>query len=96
MKVQYFQETDKLYIELRPNEAVETRHLDENTTLDLDESGNICGITIEHARERTGVPRICFRAGGGVAWRIKVALVRQRIEDHVAMSCGTSANLVIS
>ena len=54
MKVKYFQETDTLYIELKPAEVAETRDLDQNTLLDLDGSGNICAITIEHARVRIG------------------------------------------
>jgi uncharacterized protein YuzE len=53
MKVKYFEDTDTLYIELRPAQIVETKDLDENTLLDLDAQGNICGITIEHAKERS-------------------------------------------
>jgi uncharacterized protein YuzE len=60
MKIKYFQDTDTLYIELRSTEIAETRDLDENTLLDLDASGNICGITIEHARERTDIPRFSY------------------------------------
>lgn len=55
MKVQYFEDTDTLYIEFRASEIVETRDLDENTTLDLDDQGNICAITFEHASHRTDV-----------------------------------------
>ena len=50
MKIQYFQDTDTLYIELKPAEVSETKDLDEDTLLDLDRNGNICGITIEHAK----------------------------------------------
>jgi uncharacterized protein YuzE len=39
-----------LYIEFRAIEVAETKELDENTLLDLDQDGNICGMTIEHAR----------------------------------------------
>ena len=60
MKIKYFQETDTLYIELRQAEVVETRDLDENTLLDLDRNGNICAITIEHARERADIPHFSF------------------------------------
>ena len=45
MKVQYFQDTDTLYIELRPSEITETRDLDENTLLDLDGNGEVCAIS---------------------------------------------------
>ena len=55
MKVQYFADTDTLYIEFRDREIVETKDLDENTVLDLDAEGNVCAITFEHASERTDV-----------------------------------------
>jgi len=60
MKIKYFQDTDTLYIEFRVVEVAETRDLDENTILDLDRSGNICGITIEHASERTDIPTFSY------------------------------------
>ncbi len=60
MKVTYFPETDTLYLEFRPGNATESRDLDENTILDLDASGNICGMTIEHAKERTDAPHVDF------------------------------------
>jgi uncharacterized protein YuzE len=55
MKVQYFAETDTLYIEFRERDIVESKDLDENTVLDLDADGNVCAITFEHASERTDV-----------------------------------------
>lgn len=38
----------------------ETRDLDENTVLDLDASGNICAITIQHASQRAGAPDFSY------------------------------------
>jgi uncharacterized protein YuzE len=60
MKIKYFQDTDTLYIEFRETKASETRDLDEDTLLDLDEDGNIVAITVEHASQRTGAPRFSF------------------------------------
>ncbi|OFW01242.1 MAG: hypothetical protein A3G20_04090 [Acidobacteria bacterium RIFCSPLOWO2_12_FULL_59_11] len=60
MKIKYFQDTDTLYIELRAAEVAETKDLDENTLLDLDSHGNICAITIEHARDRAEIPKFSF------------------------------------
>ena len=60
MKIKYFQETDTLYIEFRKADVVETRDLDENTLLDLDREGKICGITVEHASERADIPAFSF------------------------------------
>lgn len=58
MKVNYFEDTDTLYIEFRSDDIEETRDLDENTLLDLDEDGNVCAITFEHASERTDVDQL--------------------------------------
>ncbi|WP_376692949.1 DUF2283 domain-containing protein [Wenzhouxiangella sp. EGI_FJ10409] len=55
MKVQYFEDTDTLYIEFQGREISETRDLDESTLLDLDSDGNVCAITFEHASQRTDI-----------------------------------------
>jgi uncharacterized protein YuzE len=60
MKIKYFQDTDTLYIEFRPAVVAETKDLDENTLLDVDNNGNICAITIEHAQERADIPHFSF------------------------------------
>jgi len=60
MTVKYFEETDTLYITFRENPPVQTQELDENTLLDVDEHGRVCGITIEHARERVGDPEVHY------------------------------------
>jgi uncharacterized protein YuzE len=60
MKIRYFQDTDTLHIEFRSVEVSQTRDLDENTLLDLDQDGNICGITVEHAGERADIPHFSF------------------------------------
>ena len=54
MNVKYFEDTDTLYITFRSNSPIETLDLDENTLIDIDQQGNICSITIEHAQERVG------------------------------------------
>lgn len=60
MKIKYFQDTDTLLIEFRSAEVTETRDLDEDTLLDLDQEGNICAITVEHASERADIPHFSF------------------------------------
>jgi uncharacterized protein YuzE len=61
MKIKYFADSDTLYIVFSQNAPRETRDLDENTLLDLDENGQLCSMTIEHARERIGVPEVEFQ-----------------------------------
>ncbi len=41
-------------------EVVESRDLDEDTVIDLDAKGNICAMTMEHAKGRADVPRFTF------------------------------------
>lgn len=60
MKARYFTDTDTLLLELRDVPVAESRDLDENTVLDLDASGNICAITIEHASKRAGAPDFSY------------------------------------
>ncbi len=60
MKIKYFQDTDTLYIEFRSVPVNETQDLDENTLLDLDAEGNICAITVEHAKDRVDIPNFTF------------------------------------
>ena len=58
MKVNYFAQTDTLYIELKPSGVAETRDLDDNTILDMDAQGNMVAITMEHASTRTDVQNL--------------------------------------
>ncbi len=58
MKVQYFEDTDTLYIEFRDRDIAQSKDLDENTVLDVDADGNVCAITFEHASHRTDVHRL--------------------------------------
>ncbi len=60
MKIKYFQDTDTLYIEFRTTKVSETKDLDENTLLDLDKDGNICAITVEHAKDRADISHFSF------------------------------------
>jgi uncharacterized protein YuzE len=63
MKIKYFQDTDTLYIEFKAVEVAETRDLDENTLLDHD--GDICAITIEHARDRADISHFSYEQVAG-------------------------------
>jgi len=58
MKVQYFSDTDTLYIEFRASDIAETKDLDDNTLLDVDKDGNVCALTFEHASKRTDIKQL--------------------------------------
>ena len=61
MKIRYFHDTDTLYIEFRQATVTETRDLDEDTQIDLDERGNLCGLTLEHASKRADLSGIDYQ-----------------------------------
>ncbi len=52
MKIQYFPETDTLYIELIEVSSVESEEVMEGVVFDYDKEGNVVGIEIEHFTER--------------------------------------------
>lgn len=60
MNIRYYAETDTLHIELREAAVSETRDLDENTLIDVDDDGNVCAITVEHASKRAGTSRFSY------------------------------------
>jgi uncharacterized protein YuzE len=60
MKIQYFEDTDTLYIEFKAAEVVETKDLEEDTVPDLDKDGNISAITVEHAKQRADIPKFSY------------------------------------
>lgn len=60
MKIRYFRDTDTLHIEFREAPAAETRDLDENTQIELDERGNVCTLTLEHASQRADLPKLDY------------------------------------
>ncbi len=61
MTIQYFEDTDTLYITLKRGTVAETRDLDEDTLVEFDTKGNLVHITIEHARERAELPDFSFQ-----------------------------------
>ncbi len=60
MKIQYFEDTDTLYLVFKEAVIDETRNLDENTLVEFDAQGNLVSMTIEHARERADVADFSF------------------------------------
>lgn len=64
MKIKYFEDTDTLYIEFRDAEILETRDYDDNTLIDIDATGQVCGITLEHAKQRVDLPGFSYEQIG--------------------------------
>jgi len=51
MKLHYYPETDSLYIELKSGAGVETREIASGLNADIDASGTVVGLDIDHASQ---------------------------------------------
>ncbi len=52
MKLNYYPETDSLYIDLAERNSVESKEVSEGVVLDYDEKGNLVGIDIDNASKK--------------------------------------------
>jgi uncharacterized protein YuzE len=52
MKLNYYPETDSLYIDLSEKPSVESKEISEGIVLDYDAEGNLVGIDIDNASKK--------------------------------------------
>lgn len=52
MKLNYYAETDSLYIDLSEQPSAESREISEGVVLDYDATGNLVGIDIDNASKK--------------------------------------------
>ncbi len=64
MKIKYFTDTDTALLEFSDRPACETREVNENVCIDLDDEGNLVSMTIEHARRRARLPEVIVQEFG--------------------------------
>lgn len=58
MKLNYYPETDSLYIDLSEMPSVESREISEGVVLDYDADGKLVGIDIDNASHRVEMERL--------------------------------------
>ena len=58
MKLNYYPETDSLYIDLSERTSVESREISEGVVLDYDSDGNLVGIDIDNAGAKVDLQRL--------------------------------------
>jgi uncharacterized protein YuzE len=58
MKLNYYVETDSLYIELSEQPSAETREISDGVNLDYDAKGNLVGIDIDNASKKVRLERL--------------------------------------
>lgn len=61
MKIKYFEDTDTALLEFSDHPVFETKEINENIYLDLDEDGNLIGMTIEHAMSQANINEVSFQ-----------------------------------
>jgi uncharacterized protein YuzE len=52
MKLNYYPETDSLYIDLSEKTSIESKEISEGIVLDYDTEGNLVGIDIDNASKK--------------------------------------------
>ena len=58
MKLNYFADTDSLYIDLSERPSVESREITEGVVLDYDAEGNLVGIDIDNASQKVDLKKL--------------------------------------
>jgi len=61
MKINYFEDTDTAHMEFSDHPVSETREINENLYIDLDERGNVVSMTIEHASIQANMRELSFQ-----------------------------------
>jgi uncharacterized protein YuzE len=58
MKLNYYAETDSLYIDLSEQPSTESREVSEGVVLDYDATGNLVGIDIDNASRKVQLDQL--------------------------------------
>jgi len=58
MKLNYYSETDSLYIDLSEQPSVESREISVGIVLDYDAAGNLVGIDIDNASRKVELNKL--------------------------------------
>ena len=58
MKINYYPDTDSLYIELLDKEGSDSIEISQGIVLDYDQEGSLVGIDIDNAREKINLKEL--------------------------------------
>ena len=58
MKLNYYSDTDSLYIDLSEQPSVESREISEGAASDYDAAGNLVGIDIDNASRKVDLKKL--------------------------------------
>ena len=66
MKLNYYPDTDSLYIDLSEQPSVESREISEGVVLDYDAQGNLVGIDIDNASRKVDLKQLTLNKLPGI------------------------------
>jgi uncharacterized protein YuzE len=72
MKLEYYKQTDTLYIEFKEGTAKTQKEISKDMVLDLDENGSVIGIEIEYASKHLDVQSLQVKDILDVAFKVAV------------------------
>jgi uncharacterized protein YuzE len=61
MKARYFTDTDTMLLEFSNSPVTETYDLNENVVVEVDQSGRVVSLTIEHAADQMDVREFSYQ-----------------------------------
>lgn len=62
MKLNYYRDTDSLYIDLSEKKSVDTVEISEGVLIDYDVKGNIVGIDIDNASKKLSIKKLVINS----------------------------------
>jgi len=66
MKLNYYADTDSLYIDLSERPSAESREISEGVVLDYDSKGNLVGIDIDNASQKVDLKKLTLSKLPGI------------------------------
>jgi len=64
MTIRYFADTDTALIDFAEASVAETKEISENIYIDIDRTGNLVSMTIEHAKQTGALEELVYREIG--------------------------------
>lgn len=61
MKIKHFTDTDTALLEFSGRQVAQTKEINENIYVDLDENGNLVNMTIEHASSQANIAEVAYQ-----------------------------------
>ena len=67
MELKYFSDTDTLLINFAHKDIVETRDINENILVELDQDGHLVSMTVEHAKQHMDLENFSYQSVASIS-----------------------------